>query len=107
MLHSINHYYNNHAARNMRLEELINLKVVKSYISEMGARLAMVQARDVAHDLAVTESRRRSVYSMFNICNELSDSELTEFRALLAIEGMFEKLTDDKKKCFAYRLIPE
>ena len=51
----------------MRLEELINLSILKSYISEMGARLAMVKARDVAHDLADTEAGKKGVSSMFNV----------------------------------------
>ena len=91
----------------MRLEEIVNMNALKGHISVMGARDALTQARDVAFDLAVNETNKKEIQSMFNICNQLTDAELTDFRVMLAIEGIFAKLTEDKKHDFCSSMYPQ
>ena len=54
----------------MRLEEIVNMNALKGHISGMGARHALTQARDAAFDLAVNETNKKEIQSMFNICNQ-------------------------------------
>jgi hypothetical protein len=91
----------------MRLEEIVNMNALKGHISGMGARHALTQARDAAFDLAVNETNKKEIQSMFNICNQLNDAELTDFRAMLAIEGIFAKLTEDNKHAFCSSMYPQ
>lgn len=84
----------------MRLEELVNSNELKTYVSNVGPRVALINARDVAERLVGDTERKKAVHMMFNVCNALPDGELTCFRAQLGIEGMFDKLADVEKQRF-------
>lgn len=84
----------------MRLEQIINIDLVKAYIAKTGARLTLHRARDVAHELAISEASKKQIHAMFTLCNDLNDTELTDFRALLGVESIFEKLSEPHKHQF-------
>ena len=53
----------------------------------------------------------KRIKKKFNLCLtsaiKLNDAELTDFRAMLAIEGIFAKLTEDNKHAFCSSMYPQ
>lgn len=92
----------------MELQDLVDIDGLKCYISEIGVRTAIAQAKDMAYELASTESSKRSVHSIYQIYNELKEAELDAERGVMAIDAMFGKLaTEEEKRCFCSYSYPQ
>lgn len=88
----------------MKLEEIIDLRKLKTHISDVGAKSALSHAKDLAYELASTGQAKKSIASTYSIYNELADVEIGTEQVLSAITSMYSYLptVEEKEKFCNY-----